>query len=332
MRRLRQRIVTNPFVILAVLISLFSPCKAVARENQAPDDERLRRLEEKIENPTQLKDKYSSPTPELQAEIDQLISAGIKRLNLDEQAIKIYSAKADISSVEADISQRVLDNLLAILTLIVAVFGVVGGVLGAIAYKGLKKSLKKGAKEIERELRSKIEKEAEEQKNVMLVKVLGVLGYAHWNLYDEKKDDVDLRTAVRSAEKAVGYADKIENKEEYEKEIADAKNNFVYYQLEQWVGLDRSEKSRVRKYARDILEISRKGKHQEGNDWYEWRDTYIWSLLIAKPNSDEQKRGEDMLRELMEHGRTPPEWREGTLRRYRRRFEWAKKEYPEETG
>ena len=294
---------------------------AVAGENQVLDHERLGNLEEKIKDLNteieKLKNANRPPTPEQQEDVPESVSAAIKKLNLDEQAIRIYSAKADISNI-------LWEYFYGILTLMIVIFGTIFGASSLGAFRFLKGRIERRAKQLEEELK----KEATEQKNVIVTRILTTVGYTHWKLYEEKKNDADLGFAVASTRRALEYAGRIQDEEEYDKEIAYAKNNLVYYLLEK-KGRSKSEESIIWECAEYILKISRKKKHQGEEHWYEWRDTYVWMLLEMGHGSDEEG-GKKMFRELMEHGKTPHEWREGTLQRYREKFDWVAQEYPPE--
>ena len=293
------------------------------------DHERPGSLEEKIEDLNteveRLKNEGKPLTPEQQEDIQESIFAAIKGLKLDEQAIRIYLAKADISNI-------LREYFVGILTLLLTIFGVILGVSGLGAFRLLKGRIERRAEQLEEEIKDKIQVEATDQGNVIVARILKIVGYTHWRVYEEKKDDADLRIAIESARRALQHASQIQDKEKYETEIADAKNNLAYFWLEQ-KELDDSEKSTIWRYAKDILEISRKEKHQGGNDWYDWRDTYVWVLLILESDSDEQEKGREMFQELMGHRGVPREWREKTLQRYRcrkelERFEWVTQRYP----
>ena len=305
-----QRIVTNRFVFFTVLISFFSMYEiAVAEENQVPNHERLGSLEEKIRDLNaeieKLKNENKPPTPEQQKYIGESISAAIKGLELHEQAIRIYSAKADISNI-------LLEHSTWIVTLMFAISGIIFGVSGLVAFRFL-----------ERELKNKLQSEATELGNVIVVEILKIIGHTHWRGYDERKNEADLQIALECARRALQHTNKIQDKEKYETEITDAKNNAVYYWLEQ-KELDDKAKSRIREYAEDVLKVSTKEKHQEGNDWYEWRDTYIWSLLMLEPDTDKRRRAEGMLKELIADYKVPREWLTKTLGRYGGHFGWTK--------
>jgi len=331
MKRLWQRIVTDHFVLFAILISFLSLYEtAVAGENQLLDHEQLRSLEERIGGLTtevEKLNKNKSLTPEQQEYIRESVSDAIEDLKLDEQAIRIYSAKANISNI-------LQEYFVGILTLILVIFGASGfGAFRFLEYRikqrveQSEKRIKQGAEQIEKEFSNKIQAEVTEQGNVLLAKILKIVGHAHWEGYDERGDDTNLQIAIGCARRALKHAEDIKNTAKYEIEIADAKNNVVYYWIEQ-KKRETSEESIMWGYAGDILEISGKKKHQKGKDWYEWRDTYIWALLNLNPNSDEQENGKGMLRELMRDRGISPEWREETVERYRKRFGWARQEYP----